>query len=73
MTHSYQASFRVVTFNDVGDSTKSHMVRPVAQKQTVDAQSAGELRRTQGAKESLITKLDWEFSTKKDTDSSFFM
>ena len=36
LSHAYQASFRVVTFNDVGDSTKSYMIRPLIQKQTVD-------------------------------------
>lgn len=61
----------MVTFNDVGDSTKSHMVRPLAQKQAIDAQSPGELRRTQGEKESLVTKLDWEFAGKKDIDMPF--
>ena len=66
LSHSYQASFRVVTFNAVGDSTKSYMVRPLAQKQTsVDALSAGELRRVHGEKETLVTKLGWEFQNEE--------
>ena len=73
LTHSYQASFRVVTFNAVGDSTKSYLVRPLGERQAVDAQSAGELRRVQGEKETLVTKLDWEFQGNENKrDDPFF-
>ena len=51
----------MVTFNAVGESTKSYMVRSKAQKQRLTRLKSSELKHGKKAKEKRISNLDWKF------------